>query len=126
ESALTSRTVAVVAVNFLGIAERLFDLMELLQGRNNIVLIEDNAQWYPTGRRPLVADYVCLSFGRGKPVSVMGGGALLRRIGIRPASLPFNPEHPPMPAGKSRGRWELALHNMLLNPLLYGLVSWMP
>jgi dTDP-4-amino-4,6-dideoxygalactose transaminase len=81
--ALTADVVAVVAVNFLGIRERLVEIRNLLTERSRAMLIEDNAQWFPEpAHRPeLVGDLVCLSFGRGKPVSLLGGGALLVRSG---------------------------------------------
>jgi dTDP-4-amino-4,6-dideoxygalactose transaminase len=77
--AVTSSTVAVVAVGFLGIPERLELLSEICH-ENSLVLIEDSAQCFPpeSYRKPL-ADFVVLSFGRGKPINLMGGGALLVR-----------------------------------------------
>ncbi|MGQ9424677.1 DegT/DnrJ/EryC1/StrS family aminotransferase [Gilvimarinus sp. F26214L] len=71
-------TVAIVAVNFLGIRERLEDLRSGLPG---VALIEDNAQWHPEGG--LSGDYVVTSFGRGKPASVLGGGLLLVHNKVR-------------------------------------------
>jgi dTDP-4-amino-4,6-dideoxygalactose transaminase len=68
--------VAVVAVNFLGIRERI-DALQAMAAEKGALLIEDCAQWYP--EQPLDADAVVLSFGRGKPVSLLGGGALLLR-----------------------------------------------
>jgi dTDP-4-amino-4,6-dideoxygalactose transaminase len=79
ERALGPQTVAVVAVNFLGIRERLAALQSLTSKHPGTLLIEDNAQWMPApdDKYQLSADLVCLSFGRGKPVSLLGGGALL-------------------------------------------------
>lgn len=123
--AITSRTVAVVAVNFLGIAERLADLRQILGGSGGPCLIEDDAQWYPEPACDLIGDYVCLSFGRGKPVSLLGGGALLYRInedgGAAPMGVGSN--HAP---GRSRGNWEILAHNALLNPLAFRLLSLLP
>src|SRR5580700_2083909 len=78
---LSPNTIGVVAVNFLGIQERLPELRNLLKAWPAAALIEDDAQWYPekTGGAGLQGDLVCLSFGRGKPVSLLGGGALLVR-----------------------------------------------
>jgi dTDP-4-amino-4,6-dideoxygalactose transaminase len=80
---LSDNTVAVVAVNFLGIAERLSELRALLRQWPHAALVEDNAQWFPEpfSEAALQGDAVCLSFGRGKPVSLLGGGALLLREG---------------------------------------------
>jgi dTDP-4-amino-4,6-dideoxygalactose transaminase len=68
--------VAVVAVNFLGIRERI-DALRAHANDKRALLIEDCAQWYP--EQSLEADAVVLSFGRGKPVNLLGGGALLLR-----------------------------------------------
>lgn len=77
EAAINENTVAVVAVNFLGIAERLEAIRKLLPP--DTVLVEDNAQWHPEPDVALKGEYVVTSFGRGKPASVLGGGLLLIR-----------------------------------------------
>jgi dTDP-4-amino-4,6-dideoxygalactose transaminase len=71
-----AEVVAVVAVNFLGVRERIGFLRELARSRGGIV-VEDHAQAYP--EQALDADAVVLSFGRGKPVNLLGGGAFLLR-----------------------------------------------
>jgi dTDP-4-amino-4,6-dideoxygalactose transaminase len=70
---------AVVAVNFLGMPERLDALRDLTRA-NHVTLIEDSAQMAPfsAGYAPS-GDLVVYSFGRGKPVSLLTGGALLVR-----------------------------------------------
>ncbi|TCS40301.1 DegT/DnrJ/EryC1/StrS family aminotransferase [Reinekea marinisedimentorum] len=76
EQAITSNTLAVIAVNFMGIKERLADISVLLQRYPKIKLIEDNAQWFPDENEvsELTANFVTFSFGRGKPVSLYEGG----------------------------------------------------
>ena len=83
ESLMTENTLAVIAVNFLGIRERLEEIHELTASKK-VALIEDDAQWFPetTTKYPLKGDLVCLSFGRGKPVSLLGGGAILIKSDI--------------------------------------------
>ena len=80
KEALSEATIAVIAVNFLGISERLIDIQELLQG-TGIALIEDNAQWFPNlfNASQFVGDYVTFSFGRGKAISLLGGGLVAIR-----------------------------------------------
>lgn len=87
--AIDDNTVAVVAVNFLGIAERHAALRALLQPWPQAVLVEDDAQWFPEPfpGAGLHGDAVCLSFGRGKPVSLLGGGMLLLRDGAFPTEV---------------------------------------
>lgn len=125
EYALNSRTVAIVAVNFLGISERLPELRAQINRFGDIALIEDNAQWFPPLNHTLSGDYVCLSFGRGKPVSVLGGGALLCRAGSEQTGEAVDCVKELLP-GRFRGRWEVALYNALLRPLPYGIVSRLP
>lgn len=77
--AVTDRTVAVVGVGLLGIPERLEELAEICND-HSLALIEDSAQCFPPhSTRQRVADFVVLSFGRGKPINLMGGGAMLHR-----------------------------------------------
>lgn len=78
-SAITSRTVAVVAAELLGIPERL-DVLSKICRELGLFLIEDAAQCFPPASvQNAWADAVVLSFGRGKPINLMGGGALLVR-----------------------------------------------
>ncbi|MBW4933397.1 DegT/DnrJ/EryC1/StrS family aminotransferase [Marinobacter sp. F4206] len=79
KSAVTPRTVSVVAPGLLGIPERL-DLLSKLCRELGLFLIEDSAQCFPPAstEHPW-ADAVIVSFGRGKPINLMGGGALLVR-----------------------------------------------
>lgn len=77
--AITPSTVAVVGVGFLGIPERLEELSGICR-EHNLLLIEDSAQCFPPASASKShADLVVLSFGRGKPINLMGGGALLIR-----------------------------------------------
>ncbi|GGC72783.1 DegT/DnrJ/EryC1/StrS family aminotransferase [Marinobacter halophilus] len=77
--ALSDATVAVIAAGFLGMPEQLSLLASLCRERD-VWLIEDAAQCFPPdcAREP-IADCAVLSFGRGKPINLMGGGALLVR-----------------------------------------------
>src|SRR6185295_2502270 len=73
---LGSSTVAVVAVNFLGVPERAAPLRKLADAAGAL-LVDDCAQFFPleaAEREWLLGDFVVLSFGRGKPLSLLGGG----------------------------------------------------
>lgn len=73
---ITPSTVAVVAINFCGVHDRIDEIASVLSER--VALIYDCCQWFPRARTALpTADYVTFSFGRGKPVSVFHGGALV-------------------------------------------------
>lgn len=82
--ALTERTVAIIAVDFLGAHERLSHLSRICSD-NDLVLIEDSAQCFPPSSCSRgIADFVVMSFGRGKPINLMGGGAFLVRRSQQP------------------------------------------
>jgi dTDP-4-amino-4,6-dideoxygalactose transaminase len=134
QQVLSDRVVAVVAVNFLGIRERLSQLQECLLTYPQAMLIEDNAQWFPEPLpdAPLTRGAVCLSFGRGKPVSLLGGGALLLDESLeipdtfmQLADTQLTDTQSIAPA-QAAGRLYLPkvlAYNALLNPNLYGLIS---
>lgn len=114
--ALSANTVAVVAINFLGIRER-FDVLREVLGGTSVALIEDDAQWFPEPLPALNGDLVCLSFGRGKPVSLLGGGVLLVREGAVESREDVAME-PMRPSGAAY-RLKVGLYNRLLAPPLY-------
>jgi dTDP-4-amino-4,6-dideoxygalactose transaminase len=72
------QTVAIVAVDLFGIQERMAALRDIA-GDASVLLIEDSAQAFPAGEPFWHGDLVVVSFGRGKPVSLLGGGAVLFR-----------------------------------------------
>lgn len=75
QAAVNPQTVAVIAINFLGIPERLATLRAALSAHTR--LIYDCCQSFPhQGERLDGADYFVWSFGRGKPVTLLHGGAL--------------------------------------------------
>lgn len=127
-NAVSESTVAVIAVNFLGIPERLSDIRQLLEPFPSVYLIEDNAQWFPELRdgESLSGDYICLSFGRGKPVSLLGGGALLVRESLIAKCLTTNgvlhDANQSVAAGAVTALKILA-YNVLLKPVFYQLLS---
>lgn len=80
ERAINEHTLAIIAVNFLGIKERLTDIRALI-ANTDVKLIEDNAQWFPASKQDMdfTSDYLVFTFGRGKPLSLLGGGVLFSR-----------------------------------------------
>lgn len=122
EKAIDSNTVAIIGVNFLGYSESLDDLRALAD-RYSVSLIEDNAQWFPDEEYISASDYVVFSFGRGKPVSLLGGGVLFHRGELAAANVIDVLE-------KQESNWRLRAkyfaYNMLLNPIWYGLLTRLP
>ncbi len=127
ERKLSANTVAVIAVNFLGILERHADIRERLENRN-VLLIEDSAQAFPRKEESdfWQGDLVVVSFGRGKPVSLLGGGALLFQEDIAP----FVPSSYSRPGthGLDRAKFYLkaTLYNLLIDPRWYWLPEALP
>ena len=126
QAALSANTVAVVAVNFLGLRERLAQLRKILAAYPSALLIEDDAQWFPEPfpAATLHGDMVCLSFGRGKPVSLLGGGVLLIANTLELPDI-SDVVQAAEEAGSAFPAKAL-IYNALLSPWLYGPVSKLP
>jgi dTDP-4-amino-4,6-dideoxygalactose transaminase len=75
-SALSANTIAILAVNLLGIGDGSAELSRLCRDKG-IGLIQDSAQYLPRQQADWPGDYVILSFGRGKPLNLLHGGALV-------------------------------------------------
>lgn len=129
QGAINENTIAVVALNFLGIPERMTDIRALID-RHNIILIEDSAQWFPDTDTPVSAgfsgDLVVLSFGKGKPVNLLGGGALL----IKKTELTRHTK--PAPTRELSALSEIKLramfpvYNQIISSLAYWLLEALP
>jgi hypothetical protein len=127
ERAITARSIAVIAVNFLGIPERCRQIREII-ATSDIVLIEDSAQWFPE-QGDLFGNYegdlVIVSFGKGKPVSLLGGGAVI----CRNPALPFG-QLQIAPPERNRSTWQLRLlflaYNLVIHPWFYWLLELLP
>ena len=119
--------VAIVAVAFLGIRERL-DAVGAIAERVDAMLIEDCAQWYPEPATALVADAVVLSFGRGKPVNLLGGGGLLLRDSGRTVGCgdPGSAVEPGRVVGTVSFGVRARIFDGLLDPVPYGLLRRIP
>ncbi|MEO1480794.1 MAG: DegT/DnrJ/EryC1/StrS family aminotransferase [Myxococcota bacterium] len=114
-AAHSPRVAAVVAVPFLGIPERLNDIRRCCP----TTLIEDSAQTWP-GEGPR-GDLVVLSFGRGKPLSVLGGGAVLSYSPIFRSTSPKTEQDAALVH-----RLKLSAYNLVTQPLAYGLLERLP
>lgn len=77
---INSRTLAIVSQHLLGVRVDIAGLTELAR-RHGICCIEDSAQLLGTrgtvSAARMTADYTVFSFGRGKPLPLGGGGALI-------------------------------------------------
>lgn len=75
-ASLSPSTVAIVAVNLLGIGDDSAALLSHCR-EMRISLIQDSAQSLPRTVGAWPGDYIILSFGRGKPMNLLHGGALV-------------------------------------------------
>lgn len=120
-TAVTENTLAILAVNFLGLAANVSAIRALLPDASPVAIIEDNAQWFPEPNRPTTteADYLTFSFGRGKAIGLLGGGLVASRVQPVPMDVLA-------PAADKRWPIKARLYNALLHPALYGLVARLP
>jgi len=107
--------IAVIAVNFLGIKERLEEIKTLI-AQKPVQIIEDNAQWFPTSKdqHQFIGDYVLFSFGRGKPLSLLGGGALFSKEPLLVSGVILQDE-----TSTQKQLVKTRLYNILLTPQFY-------
>jgi dTDP-4-amino-4,6-dideoxygalactose transaminase len=130
---LGPNTIAVIAAHFLGIPERLAEIRQRLEG-SGVLIIEDSAQLFPVGPTAGVweSDLVVLSFGRGKPISLLGGGAVLCRQDSLAECLPISEETKLEPdkiqseQARALYKIKIQLYNILLEPWAYGLLKLLP
>ena len=115
---------AIVAMNFLGEPEDHAALVAVAR-RSGQHIVEDNAQWLPASDHEPAGDLSIVSFGRGKPVSLLGGGALLVREGsaYRDVALAAHAALPVMPR-LSVARAQIGA--MALQPLVYARLASLP
>lgn len=125
---ITENSVAVIAVNFLGIPEDLAEIRKITK-KNEILLIEDSAQAFrePGATNIWLGDLIVLSFGRGKPVNLMGGGAVL----CNDNSLNVYLEQPLFTGEKSKRAFlkrktKVSLYNRLINPATFWWIDKVP
>lgn len=116
---------AVIAVHFLGLLERM-DVLAWLCARHGTRLIEDSAQVVPGCGVDTLADATIFSFGRGKPLSVMGGGAVLLRPNDLLDCLPVETESEAGRAARWRQGFRVLAHNIALHPVAFRLIERIP
>ena len=132
EEALNENTVAVIAVNFLGIPERFREIKQLLQDMPTL-LIEDSCQWFPESDEAFAShegDLVVYSFGKGKPVCLLGGGALSVVDAAYQNYAPtgdITPDYKKTSIAKAMlNRVKYLAYNLVLTPYAYWLLEVMP
>lgn len=125
ESRIGEETLAIVAVHLFGIPEDLRAMRELADSRG-IALVEDATQAFgntidgdPVGT---IGDIGVFSFGRGKPLNLMTGGALVvNRAELREAIDRPGPAPP-----RASYKLSLLLYSIFFNPRLFWIPAGLP
>jgi len=132
-SKISDDCIAIIAINFMGIPERINAIRSAIN-TDHITIIEDSAQGFPINR-PVEywsGDLIIVSFGRGKPVNLMGGGALFfdkKRLNSDLLSevLNFEIKRPKFYIRHALlYRTKAILFNLLSRPIFYFIVSRLP
>ena len=124
KSSLSANTVAIVAVNLLGLGDGSAELAQLCNERH-IPLIQDSAQHLPRETIDWPGEYVVLSFGRGKPLNLLQGGAIVSRSADRNAPR-APPAHYTLRGRLLSSRSAAVAFNGLTRPSIYRIFSALP
>ncbi|NKB37599.1 MAG: hypothetical protein GKR93_10580 [Gammaproteobacteria bacterium] len=117
----------IIAVNFLGIRERI-EKLRSIASEKGLRLIEDSAQSFPLNMRKYVdsTDLTVLSFGRGKPVNMGSGGAVIYN---KSDSIPASGNETNLSDStikKISYYLRSSLYNVVLSPFVFGFVRYVP
>jgi dTDP-4-amino-4,6-dideoxygalactose transaminase len=124
-AAIDANTIALVTVGFLGLRDPFTPLQAFASGLPAGSFIEDCCQVHPLAVQATDDRSIVFSFGRGKPVSVMHGGAAMLAQEI----VPWQPAlAAPKGVLAEFARVEIAtrLYNVMRSPWLYGWVRQLP
>ena len=124
KSNLSANTVAIVAVDLLGLGDSSAELMRICKDRS-IPLIQDSAQYLPRETIDWPGEYVVLSFGRGKPLNLLHGGALISPLADG-HSASIGPAHNTTKARLLSSHAAAIAFNTLTRPAIYRLLSALP
>jgi dTDP-4-amino-4,6-dideoxygalactose transaminase len=125
EARIGDDTLAIIPVHLFGIPEDLRTIRKLAD-QNGIALVEDATQAYgntcdgdPVGA---IGDLGVFSFGRGKPLSLMTGGALV----VNRAELREAIDRPGLATPSMRYKLMLLLYAIFFNPRLFWIPAGLP
>lgn len=121
-SSIDKNTIAIIAVNFMGAAQDI-DFLKLLSAKHSIKLIEDRAQFFPIqAESSMQTDYSIYSFGRGKPVNLLGGGALAAKDRLSTIA-----KKAISPLKEPRQLYiKASIYNLIITPFIYRVISAIP
>lgn len=115
EKSINKNTVAIITVNLFGIQQQVVAL-KAISNKYGIPLIEDSAQYLPKKiqQDSWFGDYIIISFGRGKPASILTGGAVLTKSNSNKV---FSERLKRL--NKIKYYLKVVIYNFLIQPYLY-------
>lgn len=123
---ITSHTVAIIAVNFLGLSGNISQLRHVCENKD-LFLIYDCAQWFPLNQSyNWPGDFNIVSFGRGKPLNLLHGGAVILADPESEKALTTSTVPKPKAFYKFFQRLKIKLYNLAIRPWIYRFVSQLP
>jgi dTDP-4-amino-4,6-dideoxygalactose transaminase len=123
---LSDQTVAIIAINFLGIADQLSKI-KIICKAHEVFLINDSAQWFPASRvYKWTGDFNIISFGRGKPVSLLQGGAVIAGNPANTGALPTAETEESSLLNTLAKSIKIRLYNLVIKPKVYALIRKLP
>ena len=124
---LTDSTVAIIAVNFLGIPEQVTQIRQVCD-EHGLFLIVDSAQWFPkTADTALWAgDFNVISFSRGKPLYLLSGGAVLTLANDYYHALPNTTLEDFSIINRILRVLKIIIYNIAIQPYFYGIFTRFP
>jgi dTDP-4-amino-4,6-dideoxygalactose transaminase len=96
-------------------------------GNNDLFLIYDCAQWFPLDNETnWPGDFNIISFGRGKPINLLHGGAVIVEDPVVEKALFALPSPKPDAFYKLTQHIKIKLYNFVIQPWIYRFVSQLP
>lgn len=127
DNKITASSTAIIAVNFLGIAEQIESIKKICE-QHRLYLINDSAQWFPktSAIENWPGDFNIISFGRGKPVNLLHGGAVITKNNDYLREL----ENIDVSLVEDKGQYSAAakihMYNLVIQPFFYAAVTRIP
>lgn len=123
---ISHNTLGIIVVNFLGLTDNL-NAIRSICSKNDIFFIHDCAQWFPTKPQNNIwaGDFNIISFGRGKPVNLLHGGAVVTCNEHLHQTLTVAAENE-YPVHELTARFKIMLYNLLIKPYIYRIIVALP
>ena len=127
ETKINKNTVAIIAVNFLGIVDQI-DKIKKICDRHQLTFINDSAQYFPKSSdiSDWPGDFSIISFGRGKPVNLLHGGAVISSNKEKQNALESIKLSPSKDCSVLSATLKILLYNLAIQPIFYGALTHLP